>query len=342
MSSRSASIPPAGGHQMLARASRCQRSPRATVRGGHPRVAALSALSTAEYTLTDLDSALAHAKEGQLLALQVGDRYGLGQVLVDQALIIRRQGQLEAAAALLEESLSQFRALGNSRGTWRALSNLGETMVFLGDRQRARQALEESLSTAQAIGFAWGVAQEHRKLGLLAFSEGDLDRAEASFQEALAIWRSLGATNGPHWALHHLGGVLLLRGAYARALASYRESLVLCQKLGDPLGIVQAVEGVAAVAAETAACESTTQSERAAEVLGAAAAQREVLGTPLRPAERQVVERAEAAARAQLGDAAYERALAEGRTLSLEQAADLALDLVQSTQAAISGSGSER
>ena len=311
-------------------------------RGGHPRVAALSSLSNAEYTLTDLDSALAHAKEGQILALQVGDRYGRAEVLVDQALIIRRQGQLEAAAALLEESLSQFRALGSSRGIWRALSNLGETRVFLGDRRRARQALEESLSTAQAIGFAWAVAQEHRKLGLLAFSEGDLDQAEASFQEALAIWRSLGATFGPHWAFHHLGSVLLLRGAYARAMASYRECLLLCQKLGDPLSIVLAVEGVAAVAAETARAESTTQSERAAEVLGAAAAQREVLGTPHRPAERQVVERAEAAARAQLGDAAYERALAEGRTLSLEQAADLALDLVQTTQAAMSGSGSER
>ena len=156
-SSRSASIPLVGGHQMPAQIMPMPAEPARYVRGGHPRVAALSALSTAEWQQADLDSALAHAKEGQLLALQVGDRYGLGHVLADQGNIARQQGQAEAAAALLEESLGHFRALGHGRGTWRALSNLGATMVVLGDRRRARQLLEESLSTARAIGYAWGV-----------------------------------------------------------------------------------------------------------------------------------------------------------------------------------------
>ena len=119
-------------------------------------------------------------------------------------------------------------------------------------------------------------------------------------------------------------------------MASYRESLLLSQELGDPLGIVQAVEGVAAVGVATSSGESTMLGERSGRLLGAAAAQREVLGTPLRPTERPIVEQAEAAARAQLGDAAYERALAEGRDLSLDQAAALALELAREVEATAS------
>ena len=322
---------------MPALISRCQPSLRATPEAVIPALPRSVRSSTAEWQQADLDSALAHAKEGQLLALQVGDRYGLGHVLADQGNIARQQGQSEAAAALLEESLSHFRALGHSRGTWRALSNLGATMIVLGDHQRARQLLEESLSTAHAIGYAWGIGSEHRRLGLLAFSEGDLDRAEASFSEALAIVAA--SWSDERSALEHctsLGAVLLLRGEHARAMVSYRESLMLSQELGDSLGILEAVEGVAAVGVGDEQRRVDAAGERAARLLGAAAAQREVRGTPLRPTDRPIVEQAQAAARAQLGDAAYERALAEGHELSLDQAAALALELAREMQAAAS------
>ena len=306
-------IDPAGGRPPDAGADiPMPAQPDRFVRGGHPRVATLSALATAEGGQSENDAALAHAQEGQRLALQVGDRYGLGHVLADQANTLNRRGQIAAAAALFEEALGHFRALGNDRGAFRALSNLGGALVALGDRQRARQVLDDGLSTARAIGWDWGAAQVHRNLGLLALSEGDLDRAEASLSEAVAINRNVGASNGLQGGLLELGSVLLVRGEYARAMASLRESLVLCQAHGDPLGIVQAVEGVAAVGVATSSGASATRGERAGRLLGAAAAQRAVRGAPLRPTMRPIVEQAEAAARAQLGDAAYEGATGRG------------------------------
>jgi tetratricopeptide (TPR) repeat protein len=205
-------------------------------------------------------------------------------------------------------------------------------LVFLGDRQRAHQILNEALSTARAIEWDWGEAQVQRHLGLLALSEGDLDRAEASLSESVAINRRVGASNGLQGGLLELGTVLLVRGEYTRAMASLRESLVLCQEHGEPLGIVQAVEGVAAVGVAASSGASTMPGERAGRLLGAAAAQRAVRGAPVRPAMRPIVEQAETAARAQLGDAAYERVLAEGGALSLDQAAALALELTQEMQ----------
>jgi hypothetical protein len=71
---------------------------------------------------------------------------------------------------------------------------------------------------------------------------------------------------------------------------------------------------------------SAARLTRATRLLGAPAAQREALGRPLQPAERQVVEGAIAAAQVRLGDMAYAAAVTEGRVISLEQAVAYALD----------------
>ncbi|MFL5627238.1 MAG: hypothetical protein ACJ788_16790, partial [Ktedonobacteraceae bacterium] len=78
--------------------------------------------------------------------------------------------------------------------------------------------------------------------------------------------------------------------------------------------IPSCLEGLAAVAAE--------QSELvwAAHLWGAAEALREAIGTPIPPVYRLNYERAVAKARAQLGNEAFARAWAEGRTKTLEQA----------------------
>jgi hypothetical protein len=66
--------------------------------------------------------------------------------------------------------------------------------------------------------------------------------------------------------------------------------------------------------------------EYATQLYGAASALREAIGSPLPPVERDAYERSLAAARAQLGDAAFNAAGTAGRKLSLEHAFKLALE----------------
>ena len=86
------------------------------------------------------------------------------------------------------------------------------------------------------------------------------------------------------------------------------------------------LEGLAAVALVTDEVVSEARVTRAARLLGAAATQREALGTPVLPIERPVVEGAIAAARARLGDEAFALAWAEGQVMTLEHASASALD----------------
>ncbi len=65
---------------------------------------------------------------------------------------------------------------------------------------------------------------------------------------------------------------------------------------------------------------------RAARLFGAAEALRDTSGELLSPAERSVHERQVANAHAQLDEAAWQTAWAEGRTMTLEQAIVYALE----------------
>ena len=67
------------------------------------------------------------------------------------------------------------------------------------------------------------------------------------------------------------------------------------------------------------------QGARAARLWGAAEALRESIGAPPTPEARPYYKRSTAAARAQLGEAAWEAAFAEGMAMSPEEAAEYAL-----------------
>ena len=81
-------------------------------------------------------------------------------------------------------------------------------------------------------------------------------------------------------ALNRLGTVAHAQGDDGRATALYEESLTLCRELGDKHGLAECLEGLAGVAV------AQQHLERAARLLGAAAALREAIGAPLSPREQ--------------------------------------------------------
>ena len=70
--------------------------------------------------------------------------------------------------------------------------------------------------------------------------------------------------------------------------------------------------------------QTRDQRERAVRLLAASSVQLEAIGYVLRPRDRLRYEQGLSAARAQLGEDAFDKAWAEGRALTLEQAIDYA------------------
>jgi len=104
------------------------------------------------------------------------------------------------------------------------------------------------------------------------------------------------------------------RSEHVHATALAREALAVQLQIGDQLGAVETLERLASIAVHD-------KGERAAQLLGAAATQRERLGAPLPLWRRSKQQGTAGLARIALGEARYAANVRQGRELSLEQAA---------------------
>jgi tetratricopeptide (TPR) repeat protein len=231
--------------------------------------------------------------------------------------IAQNRGDWTFAAELNRKHLGLARALGDKWVIIRALTTLMNVSNVLGDRRSARRLLREAKSIALEIG-------DESLLGNMAATEAHLalyderfDTARACFERALVLYRS--ADNGLAVAsvLSTLAGIEVAEGRHEDAAAGYRESLAV--RRGHLWRAEYELDGLAAVA--TARGEAAV----AARLLGAADAVREASGAVPEPFEAAMRDRTRAAAREALGDDAFERALAEGRAMTLEAAVEYAL-----------------
>ncbi len=253
------------------------------------------------------------------LARRVEDKWGTAFSQNTLGIVARIRGDYERARALGEESLALCQELGDEWGIAGVLNSLGLVARDQGDYERAGALLEESLTLSRKIGDGQDIAFSQNSLGVLARLRGDYGRATALHEESLALCRALGDTWGIAYALHGLGLVARDQGEYDRAGALCAESLLLRREVGDRRGIALSLTGLAIVAV------AHGQPQRAARLFGAAEALRESIGMPHPPFDRADHDRSVASVRAELGDAVFTSAWAEGREMALDEAINSAL-----------------
>jgi tetratricopeptide (TPR) repeat protein len=148
-------------------------------------------------------------------------------------------------------------------------------------------------------------------------AKGDLERARTLLEESLASLRRreqrLPIVNALVNTLARLGSIQCELDDYERASVLFGESLELMWRyVGRAYETVSCLEGLARVAAMQG------RPERAAWLLGASAAVRDEMGTPLTPISRVDHHHATATAREALGEVAFEAAHAEGHATPFE------------------------
>src|SRR5262249_19367859 len=145
----------------------------------------------------------------------------------------------------------------------------------------------------------------------IALSQGNEARAEMHLQEAIVVQRAAGDTWVPTWARSGLAGLALRRGDLPGAIVAARQATTLGGTHNDLTVAAEVLLTVCAIAA------FQRQAETAARLFGAEAALREVAGSRFYRGLEPDRERAIAATRSTLGEAAFAEAWAEGRTWSM-------------------------
>ncbi|HEU0051906.1 MAG TPA: BTAD domain-containing putative transcriptional regulator, partial [Longimicrobium sp.] len=225
-----------------------------------------------------------------------------------------------AAAAMLEESVALFRAAGMEGWAGRTLNALGLAVMHQGDLARAEALYEEARALLDG-------KEEERpfasmalaNLGTIALRRGDFDRADEMYAARAAQARELGDRAGEGSGLNNLAAVAYARGDLARAAELLRASVPVTLEAGNVFLTLLSLAFLAQVVG------ASGDAERAARIFGAAEARFGAMGFHVSPADRDEFERSRAAARAALGEAAWEAAHGEGGAMTIEQAVEYAL-----------------
>jgi predicted ATPase/DNA-binding CsgD family transcriptional regulator len=231
------------------------------------------------------------------------------------------RGEYPRAAALLAEAMALHKELGDEAGVAASIFHLGNVALHGLDQGRAEilhleaEALLPGTSDPQARALLLYF------LGTAALAEGARDRADALAEESLELNRERGDLRGMAMCLTNLGISALERCDPERAAAPYEQDLRVLLRLRDKMGTVYGLRGTAGVAALRG------EAERAARLWGAVEALQGAIGMRLSPLDRAHpdYEGLLDAARPRLGEAAWETALAKGRTMDPEEAIEYAL-----------------
>ncbi|MEU6389583.1 BTAD domain-containing putative transcriptional regulator [Streptomyces sp. NPDC046939] len=236
---------------------------------------------------------------------ELGDRWGELQTVPPLATLAEIKGAYEEAERLQRDGLRIARDLGLLAEVSARLSGLGRLALLARDWDRARALHHEARRIAAEQGYAYAEIHAEMGLALGARRSGDLDGAAHHLARLRDGFAQASSLAGEHLRLAELGFLAELRSRPDEALALHLEGLAVARALAEPRALALSLEGLAGALSSRAPAA-------AAELLGAAEAERLGVDAPLPPAERGDVDRIAAALRAALGAEEYRRAFDRG------------------------------
>jgi predicted ATPase/DNA-binding SARP family transcriptional activator len=245
---------------------------------------------------------------------------GRAPALAAQGLLRLLDGELEGGEQASRESLTLTRP-GDEWYTAVALNVLGTVARYRGQWAEARRRYDDALAQAAARDLWWPAVLAHANLGELSVLEDHPAEAVQRHEQAVAMARE----GGDAWmlaaCLTNTGRAVRQVGLLDRAGSLQAEALRRFVALENAWGIAACVAAIAALAADRG------HHVRAARLYGAEEAIRDrarLSPWPTIQAEREAGMRA---AESALGEAAWTRARAQGRSLTQSEAIAEALAL---------------
>jgi tetratricopeptide (TPR) repeat protein len=232
---------------------------------------------------------------------------------------------MDLAFDSLHESEALCRKFGYQEDLAAVLLSLAYITLELHGPKASEQLqsyLEEGLVLTKGSVNPEAAVQTEGILARLAFYRGDLEEARKHADLMLDLHREMGdqfSVTGHQSEMAHVARQL---GNYAEALALYRETLPDWQKIGHRGAVAHQLECLAFIA------KAQEQGERAVKLMSAADALRRASNSPRTPQESIEYDLELEGLRAGMDEDAFDLLWAEGQTMSVDLAIDLAMQEV--------------
>jgi non-specific serine/threonine protein kinase len=223
------------------------------------------------------------------------------------------------ARPLLVESLAIAQELGDRKCTVRAQMHVGVIAQNQGDYQTARSLFATSKALALAENDVFAIRNILSFEADEAFMQGEYQRAK-SLNEACIAYRETREGHDLAYLLRRLGQCCLQLGHAGEAVGFIRESLMLNSGFGDRQGVAACMAALAAVAM------ALRQEINATKLFAAADVALKSISSQLLHIDQSAYNRNLPAVRAQLDRTTFDATWAEGETLTMEQAIELAMN----------------
>ncbi len=350
------------GRAWLARGRAC-----GPLQSGIISVKAWNCESFLAYRQGDYDGMHAAAMAALREAMAVEYAEGIATAAYLLGIYAEMKGDAPQAREYYHQSLGLYRELGDRRGISQTLNGLAHVAKFEGHLSEARQYYSQGLVLARAENDRLTTALLLISLANLTLDSGDLDAAEAAYAESMAHLRAAQNTSYLPYAVNGLGEVARYRKDFVTAAEHYREGLRMARELGlkdmeaQFLGHLGRTATGACDYSEAARCLSEAlrlylpleRTIRTAATIHSCADLIARLGYPaqattlfvaglramdaedfayLGSESAEYMAESAAVARDALPPAEYTLAVADGRLLTLDQAANLALSAVHLPQ----------
>jgi tetratricopeptide (TPR) repeat protein len=225
------------------------------------------------------------------------------------------RGEIDRAGTLIEQALTIARQLVSPFLEARCLNSLVDLELARGDLASAEARAYACLRLGQGTDDVFSHAMALTSLGDVQRSMGNLAQAAESYAQARDLFDRLGPGRPYHGLIHNMGYVKLGDGDALRAAALFLTSAEAYQRVGtDARGVAECLVGLAAVAVHV------DEPVLGGQLMGAAEATLEAIGSSLSPSNRADYERTRAALEAALETQEFTTALTRGRQLSLDDA----------------------
>ncbi|MBA3364335.1 MAG: adenylate/guanylate cyclase domain-containing protein [Actinobacteria bacterium] len=150
-------------------------------------------------------------------------------------------GEYERGTRYIEQSLDEYRRVGDERGIGHMLLRLAVEANRVGDRDRARALALESVESARRVGFRRGEPLALGVLATLECAENRPERGMELLERGAALAREIGFTWWEAVILSDLAFYALELGRAENAARWAAQALVLARRMGDRQRLVQGV-----------------------------------------------------------------------------------------------------
>jgi non-specific serine/threonine protein kinase len=214
---------------------------------------ALGAAGSFAWVKGDYTSARSYYEQSVAALEHLGDRRGVGQVLIRLGRVAQYQGDFAAARAAGEQSVEIFREEGDKWALAFALSQLGAILQLQGDLATARSMLEQSAFMLREFDDKWTPQRALGQLGYLELQTGNFVAARRRFEEDLSMAQHNRDYWSIAWRLEGCAQAMIAQGEPVRAVRLFGSAEALLEIGGgylDPMDRVGYRESVAAARAQ--------------------------------------------------------------------------------------------